>query len=74
MDLFLFYYSFDWYEVTQTTALRLLLVISLLTLDVSIHVITQPDFLWKTTAPIILKEVSHHVHVLSRDRYLEVQA
>ena len=31
MDLFLFFYSFDWYEVTQTTASRLLLLISLLT-------------------------------------------
>lgn len=54
MDLYLFYYSFDWLEVTQTTAFRLLLVISLLThgtfgsLDVSIYVITQPNSLWKT--------------------------
>ena len=32
MDLSLFFYSLDWYEVTQTTAFRLLLVISLLTL------------------------------------------
>ena len=31
MDLYLFNYSFDWYEVTQTTAFRLLLLISLLT-------------------------------------------
>lgn len=31
MDLYLYYYSFDWYEVTQTTAFRLLLLISLLT-------------------------------------------
>ena len=31
VDLYLFYYSFDWYEVTQTTAFRLLLLISLLT-------------------------------------------
>lgn len=31
MDLFLYYYSFDWYEVTQTTVFRLLLLISLLT-------------------------------------------
>ena len=58
MDLFLYFDSFDWYEVTQTTAFRLLLVISLLTLDVSIHVITQPDSLWKTTAPNFFKEVS----------------
>ena len=35
MDLYLYYYSFDCSEVTQTTAFRLLLVISLLTLDVS---------------------------------------
>ena len=48
MDLYLFNYSFDWYEVTQTTAFRLLLLISLLTLDVSIYVITQPNSLWKT--------------------------
>lgn len=54
MDLYLFYYSFDWYEVTQTTAFRLLLLISLLTPDVFIYVITQPDSLWKTTVPIIL--------------------
>ena len=31
MDLYLFNYSFDWYEVTQTIAFRLLLLISLLT-------------------------------------------
>ena len=31
VDLFLYYYSPDWYEVTQTTAFRLLLLISLLT-------------------------------------------
>ena len=31
MDLFLLYYSFDCSEVTQTTAFRLLLLISLLT-------------------------------------------
>ena len=48
MDLYLFYYSFDCSEMTQTTAFRLLLVISLLTLDVSIYVITQPNSLWKT--------------------------
>ena len=48
MDLYLYYYSFDCSEVTQTTAFRLLLVISLLTLDVSIYVITQPNSLWKT--------------------------
>ena len=30
MDLYLYNYSFDWYEVTQTTAFRLLLLISLL--------------------------------------------
>ena len=35
--------------MTQTTAFRLLLVISLLTLDVFIYVITQPNSLWKTT-------------------------
>lgn len=60
MDLYLFYYGFDCSEVTQTTAFRLLLLISLLThrtfgsLDVSIYVITQPDSLWKTTVPQIL--------------------
>ena len=31
MDLYLFCYGFDCYEVTQTTAFRLLLLISLLT-------------------------------------------
>ena len=31
MDLYLYLYSFDWYEVTQTTAFRLLLLISVLT-------------------------------------------
>lgn len=31
VDLYLFFYSFDWYGVTQTTAFRLLLLISLLT-------------------------------------------
>ena len=61
------HYSFIWYEVTQTTALRLLLVISLLTPDVSICMITQSDFLWKTTTLIPSKEVSHHAHVLIRD-------
>ena len=45
MDLYLFFYSFDCFEVTQTTAFRLLLLISLLTLDVSIYVITQPNSL-----------------------------
>ena len=70
VDLYLFYYSFDWYEVTQTTAFRLLLLISLLTLDVSIYVITQPDSLWKTTAPNLFKEVFHHVSVLCGNRYL----
>ena len=49
MDLYLYHYSFDCSEVTQTTAFRLLLVISLLTLDVFIYVITQPNSLWKTT-------------------------
>ncbi len=48
MDLYLYLYSFDWYEVTQTTAFRLLLLISLLTLDVFIYVITQPNSLLKT--------------------------
>jgi len=48
VDLYLYHYSFDCSEVTQTTAFRLLLVISLLTLDVSIYVITQPNSLWKT--------------------------
>ena len=49
VELYLLHYSFDWYEVTQTTAFRLLLLIRLLThktsgpLDVSIYVITQPD-------------------------------
>ena len=51
MDLYLFLYSFDWCEVTQTTAFRLLLLISLLTPDVSIYVITQAKSLWKTAAP-----------------------
>ena len=32
VDLYLYAYSFDWLEVTQTTAFRLLLLISLLTL------------------------------------------
>ena len=32
VDLCLYNYSVDWYEVTQTTAFRLLLLISLLTL------------------------------------------
>jgi hypothetical protein len=54
VDLYLYYYSFDCSEVTQTTAFRLLLVISLLTLDVCIYVITQPDSLWKTTVLNIL--------------------
>ena len=31
VDLFLLHYSTDWLEVTQTTAFRLLLLISLLT-------------------------------------------
>ena len=51
VDLYLYNYSFDWYKVTQTTAFRLLLLISLLTPDVSIYVITQPNSLWKTAAP-----------------------
>ena len=46
--------------MTQTTAFRLLLLISLLTPDVSIYVITQPDSLWKTTAPnLFLRRYSH---------------
>lgn len=49
VDLYLYFYSFDCSEVTQTTAFRLLLLISLLTPDVSIYVITQPNSLWKTT-------------------------
>lgn len=58
MDLYLFSYSFDCSEVTQATAFRLLLVISLLTLDVSIYVITQPNSLWKTTVlKILIQEV-----------------
>jgi len=51
VDLFFIHYSFDCSEVSQTTAFRLLLVISLLTLDVSIYVFTQPNFLWKTSVP-----------------------
>ena len=51
VDLFLIHYSFDCSEVSQTTAFRLLLVISLLTLDVSIYVFTQPNSLWKTSVP-----------------------
>ena len=35
--------------MSQTTVFRLLLVIRLLTLDVSIYVITQPNTLWETT-------------------------
>ena len=31
MNLYLYLYSFDWYEVTQATAFHLLLLISLLT-------------------------------------------
>ena len=54
MDLYLYIYSFDCSEVTQTTAFRLLLVISLLTLDVSIYVITQSNSLWKTTGDNIV--------------------
>ena len=49
MDLYLFFYSFDCSEVTQTTASRLLPVISLLTPGVFIYVITHPNSLWKTT-------------------------
>ena len=55
MDLFLFLYSFDWYEVTQTTVIRLLLVISLLTLDVCIYVITQPILSVEDNSATILK-------------------
>ena len=62
MDLYLFFYSFDCYEVTQTTAFRLLLLISLLTLDVSIYVITQPNSLWKTT---VLKIFNQEVFSMS---------
>ena len=40
--------------MTQATAFRLLLLISLLSPDVSIYEITQPDSLWKTTVPEIL--------------------
>ena len=58
MDLYLYHYSFDCSEVTQTTAFRLLLLISLLTLDVSIYVITQPNSLWKTAVLALLKTVS----------------
>ena len=48
--------------MTQTTAFRLLLLISLLTLDVSIYVITQPNSLWKTTVLNTYQEVFFYVH------------
>ena len=74
MDLYLFYYSFDWYEVTQTTAFRLLLLISLLThRRFYLRDYTAEFSVEDNSAQNIYQEVFAYVLILYWNRYFQVQ-
>ena len=75
MDLYLYFYSFDWYEVTQTTAFRLLLLISLLThRRFYLRDYTAEFSVEDSSAQNIYQEVLTYVNVLYWNRYFQVQA
>ena len=75
MDLYLFFYSLDWYEVTQTTAFRLLLLISLLThRRFYLRDYTAEFSVEDSSAQNIYQEVLTYVNVLYWNRYFQVQA
>ena len=75
MDLYLFNYSFDWCEVTQTTAFRLLLLISLLThRRFYLRDYTAEFSVEDSSAQNIYQEVLTYVNVLYWNRYFQVQA